>query len=172
MPLKKLPKSKADPIFAACESGDASALSSLIATDPGSLTKKNSDGWTPLICAAFNGELGCVEMLLASGADARAACKDGDTAVHYASAQGHADVIAALARVKGVSLTALDNDGESPADVAQNGKIKKLLEKLIAERDEADDADDGAGDGEGDGEDEDAEEDAGAGAGGAAGGSR
>lgn len=169
MPLKKLVKGKIDPVFAACESGDASALSTVLATDPGAITKKNSDGWTPLICAAYNGELGCVEMLLASGADARTACKDGDTAVHYASAQGHADVIAALARVKGVSLTALDNDGESPADVAQNGKIKKLLEKLIAERDEAEDADDGEGDGDDDGEGEDAED---AGAGGAAGGAR
>ena len=48
-------------------------------------------------------------------------CKDGDTALHYASAQGHAEIIKRLAREPAVNFAATDNDGETPEDVAQVG---------------------------------------------------
>lgn len=93
----------------------------------------------------------------------QAVCKDGDSALHYASAQGHAEVIKRLAREPSVSFTLTDADGETPEDVAQvcdgcasgpgfvwcirastsatslrsqGAKIKKLLQQLAAAREE------------------------------------
>ena len=134
---------KLDAVFAAIENGDASGLSALLASDSEAHTKRNADGWSPLIAASYAGDMSCIDMLLNAGADVRAVCKDADGCLHYASAQGHLEAITRLASA-GCPLNKADNDGETPLDVAQNGKVKKLLEKLIAEADN-DDADNSGG---------------------------
>ena len=58
------------PIFKACEDGDIGAVAELISAIPAALEQRNGDGWTPLICASFCGELETVELLLSKGADA------------------------------------------------------------------------------------------------------
>jgi ankyrin repeat protein len=123
---------KKSPIFAAVDNDDAEEVTILFGESPSVLAERNSDGWTPLISAAFSGSTSCVTKLIALGADVKAVCKDGDSAVHYASAQGYADLITILSKA-GASLTLLDNDGESPIDVAANAKVKKVIEKLIME---------------------------------------
>lgn len=125
---------KLDPVFAAIESGDASGLSALLAADSEAHTKRNADGWSPLIAASYAGDISCIDILLNAGADVRAVCKDSDGCLHYASAQGHVEAITRLAAA-GCPLNKADNDGETPLDVAQNGKVKKLLEKLIEKAD-------------------------------------
>ncbi len=132
---------KRPPIFDAIEDEDASAAAALL---PAALEQRNKDGQTPLIFASYVGAVDIVEALLAAGADARAVCKDSDTALHYACAQGHLEVIARLGKVRGVALDATDNDGETPMDVAANGKVKKMLEKLMELR-EAEDEEEGGG---------------------------
>jgi uncharacterized protein len=124
--------SKKSPIFIAVDNDDAEEVSILLSETPALLTERNNDGWTPLIAAAFSGSTSCIQKLIESGADVKAVCKDGDSALHYASAQGYGDIISILAK-SGASLTLLDNDGESPMDVAANPKLKKLIEKLIKE---------------------------------------
>ena len=60
-----------------------------------------------------------LQALLKAGAKANARDNDGDTPVHYASAQGHLPCIKALAAAPGgCDLEAVDNDGETPLDVA------------------------------------------------------
>jgi ankyrin repeat protein len=139
------------PLFEAINAEDLSAVAPLL---PGAdLEVKNKDGFTPLILASYVGAQDIVEALLSAGANPRAACKDGDTPLHYACAQGHLSIIALLGKIKGVQLEATDKDGETPADVAANGKCKKLMEKLIEERAAADEEE-----GEGGEEEEEAEE--------------
>jgi ankyrin repeat protein len=149
-----------DPIFAAIESGDASSLSALLAADSEAHTKRNADGWSPLIAASYAGDISCIDILLNAGADVRATCKDADSCIHYASAQGHLDAITRLAAA-GCPLNKADNDGETPLDVAQNGKVKKLLEKLITEADNADEGGAAGGAGGGRCEEDDEDEDEG-----------
>jgi hypothetical protein len=68
---------------------------------------------------ARSGELAVLQALLKAGAKASVRDNDGDTPIHYASAQGHADCIKALAAAPGgCDLEAVDNDGETPMDVA------------------------------------------------------
>lgn len=112
------------------------------------------DGWTPLIAASYCGELDMVKLMIKLGADVKASCKvssgwdlgacmhasrpcrgltprmrplpmqDGDTALHYASAQGHMDIIQLLAK-SGARLDAKDRDGETPYNVAgKNMKVR------------------------------------------------
>lgn len=69
MPPKKGKKS-VHPVFQACEDGDLEALTALLKETPAALEQRNGDGWTPLLCASFCGELDAVEFLLGQGADA------------------------------------------------------------------------------------------------------
>lgn len=57
------------PIFRACEESDIETISELLSALPSMLEQRNADGWTPLICAAFCGELEIVELLIGKGAD-------------------------------------------------------------------------------------------------------
>ena len=140
-------------IFKLCDDDDAPALGALLTETPDALESRNSDGWTPLMAAAFAGAEECVALLLRAGANVRAECKDRDTALHYASAQGHMDVVRLLAAA-GARLDVEDEDGDTPAKVALNLKTRKLIEQLIVERD----AGGGGGEGEGEGEEEEEEE--------------
>jgi len=160
--MGKKGSSKKSPIFAAVDNDDAEEVTILFGESPSVLTERNSDGWTPLLSAAFSGSTSCVQKLIALGADVKAVCKDGDSAVHYASVQGYADLIPMLSKA-GASLTLLDNDGESPIDVAANAKVKKVIEKLIMEESAKEEGDEkpkdgGEEDDEGNGYDEDVEE--------------
>ena len=70
--------------------------------------------------ARRSGEVEVLQALLKAGAKANARDKDGDTPVHYAAAQGHLACIKALAAAPGgCDLEAVDNDGETPMDVAE-----------------------------------------------------
>jgi ankyrin repeat protein len=57
--------------------------------------------------------------LLEYNIDINAVCNDGDTALHYASAQGFLDIIKILV-MRGANLYIKDKDGETPGDVAEN----------------------------------------------------
>jgi len=63
-------KTSPPPIFRACEDGDPEAVAEILSATPAALESRNGDGWTPLLCAAFNGELETLELLLSKGADA------------------------------------------------------------------------------------------------------
>ena len=151
------------PAFRASQYGDLEALSEALDGDAAALESRNADGWTPLIAAAFHGQLAALELLLGRGADAGAACRDGDTPMHYASAQGHADVLRRLALCERASFTSADADGETPEDVASSGKIRKLLQQLAADREAGRGGGAGAGAGagveEGDDDDDDDDDD-------------
>ncbi len=121
-----------------------------------------------------SGELEVLEALLKAGAKANTRDNDGDTPVHYASAQGHVDCIRALAAaVGGCDLEAVDNDGETPLDVAarrarrgaarragvaaaltpvcvcgRSARVRTVLRGLIADAAKAGEASDEEGEGE------------------------
>ncbi|KAL5508847.1 hypothetical protein EMCRGX_G004102 [Ephydatia muelleri] len=54
------------------------------------------NGWSPLHCASFNGNLDIVRALIEAGANISHAHKDGKTAMNIAVVKGHKDIIQVL----------------------------------------------------------------------------
>lgn len=75
-------------------------------------------GTTPLICASFKGHVGVVEFLTAHGCgDLNHQEGEGNTALHWASYAGYADVVRVLLEAGADPM--LDNDdGDTPRDMA------------------------------------------------------
>ncbi len=73
-----------------------------------------------------------LKALLKAGAKVSARDNDGDTPIHYASAQGNVDCMRALAAAPGCDLEATDNDGESPMDVAARRGAQRELQRCVA----------------------------------------
>jgi hypothetical protein len=87
---------EAFPLIAACESGDAAAVTALLAAGSDA-NLSDGDGWTPLIAAASEGNAQIVATLLAvPGIDANARNDDGETALMRAAASGSTQAAAAL----------------------------------------------------------------------------
>jgi ankyrin repeat protein len=57
---------------------------------------KNNNGTTPLIAASLRGRTEPVRALLAAGADPQIKDNTGKTALMYAEAEGHADIVQML----------------------------------------------------------------------------
>jgi len=54
--------------------GDLEAMAGYLDAEAGSLEERNKDGWTPLMTAAFRGELEALEWLIGKGAALDAVC--------------------------------------------------------------------------------------------------
>ena len=73
----------------------------------------DDEGSSPLIRAAFWGNVADVRALLASGANIQAADEDSDTALHFAAREGHAAVVSALLAA-GADDAATNAFGDTP----------------------------------------------------------
>jgi len=126
------------PIFEYIETEDIEGVRAELEKSVETLETRNKDGFTPLITAAYIGNIDILNLILSKGGNPTAVCKDGDTPLHYSCAQGHLECMATLGSLRQVNLLATDNDGETPMDVCENSKAKKMLEKLIKKREEED----------------------------------
>jgi ankyrin repeat protein len=90
-------------LFAAARRGDASALAALLDRHPERLHARSAPyAWTLLHAAAHGGHLAAVDLLLARGLDPNARERGDDTtAMHWAAAAGHLDVVRRLADAGG-----------------------------------------------------------------------
>jgi ankyrin repeat protein len=79
----------------AAKSGDTSTLKTLLATDRKLIGARDSDGSTPLHCAAWKGHVFVVQLLLAAGADVNAINQNehwGTTPLHAAAHANQAKI--------------------------------------------------------------------------------
>lgn len=84
--------------------GDLAKLQAELKKSPENANESNADGWTALMWACRAGKVDCVELLLASGADLRAANKFESTSMHHAAHWGHVSVIETLLRTVGTAV--------------------------------------------------------------------
>lgn len=73
-----------DALISACETGRTEIASAQLDAFPTLIERRTSQGWTPLIVAAFSHRLEVVQMLLDRGADPNASGRKGTTPLMYA----------------------------------------------------------------------------------------
>lgn len=87
-------------------------------------------GWTPLILAAWYGQVDMLKLLVDAGASVLAADRNGWNAYHHACYGGHADCVELLLQ-NGVDVAAVQSDGKTGRDLAISEKHDKLVEMLV-----------------------------------------
>jgi len=86
-------------------------------------------GRTPLMLAAFRGDIRGVRALLLEGAEVNARDRDGDTALMFAAYRGHTEIVSLLLS-HGANIYARARNGWTAKKAAQSGKHFHIVETL------------------------------------------
>lgn len=87
-------------------------------------------GVEPWYEAAQVGDIEVLERLVFAGANPNQQNPHGWTALHWAAARGHTDVVKYLLNLPGIQVRIKNAHGQTPEDIAdwnKRGKIKRLL---------------------------------------------
>ncbi|KAK2714328.1 pre-mRNA splicing regulator USH1G-like [Artemia franciscana] len=98
---------------------------------------RDEDGMTPTLCAAFEGHLEALRILVGRGGDPDKTDHYGNTALHLSAARGHMPCVTFLVNF-GVNIWAEDIDGHSPKELAamnEKDEILNYLDNVIAKQD-------------------------------------
>ena len=118
-------------IWKACREGDLERVRQLI-QEGQDVNRGNSEGWTPLIEAAYNGHDQVVRELIRAGADVNGRGNSKLTALHCASISGHSNVIKTLTEA-GANINVQDVDGVTPLmSAAVHGHANVVVELIRA----------------------------------------
>merc|ERR1711879_520900 len=107
--------------------GDLTQVGSLLAEGQFTLDQPDEDGRTPLMWAADKGRVAVAADLLKRGAAVNARDGDGQTVLHYAALSENEEMLQLLLE-NGADKTIPDNDGTLPSELADNERLRKLLE--------------------------------------------
>lgn len=130
------PKEKA--VIKAAKTGDVGTIRSLLAEDPSLIAAVDSDGSTPLHCAAWKGHIEAVRTLLDAGAEVNAHNANdhwGTTPLHAAAHANQAAIVELLLE-HGADPRAVDMNGRTPMYHTTFHKARaaaKLLQKFETE---------------------------------------
>jgi GA-binding protein transcription factor beta len=103
-------------IIKAAKLGDLAKAKVLLATDAQLVYARDTDGSTPLHCAAWKGHLEIVALLLEAGADVNAQNRNehwGTTPLHAAAHSNQAGIVQLLIE-HGAEVNARDLNGKTP----------------------------------------------------------
>lgn len=92
---------------------------------------QNPDGATALHCAAFEGHVRCMRVLIENGANVNARDDDGWTPLHAAVCGESQKTVALLLNHPEINFYAVNGDGYTPFQMAVELKNDKLIEVLL-----------------------------------------
>jgi ankyrin repeat protein len=124
-------------IIKAAKAGDLATVRTLLENDASLVNARDSDGSTPLHCAAWKGHADVVTLLLDNGADVNAKNTNdhwGDTPLH-AAAHGNQRAAAEVLLARGADIHALNMFGRKPLDETEAHRataVANLLKKHAA----------------------------------------
>ncbi len=116
------------PLFKASEHGRAETVRFLLSKGAAAMFSGNR--WTCLHVAASNGQLRCMEILIAAGYDVDARDNHMATPLHLATHAGHEAAVSLLLR-NGAPVSARDRDGMTPDDIALKRGYTEILRLLL-----------------------------------------
>ncbi|MFA6239644.1 MAG: ankyrin repeat domain-containing protein [Candidatus Hydrogenedentales bacterium] len=108
--------------FQAIINGDKPRLIDMLRRDPGIVHARSEEGDTPLLVAAYRGELDLVELLIEHGAE---------VSIHEAATLGRADRIEAILNVDPKAVDTISSDGWTPLHLAAHFDRREAAELLI-----------------------------------------
>ncbi|CAI5465501.1 unnamed protein product [Closterium sp. Yama58-4] len=125
------------PLHLAAWAGHADVIT-LLCASKAAVNAAAADDTSALHFAAQKGHVSATRALLAEGAKPAAATRKGMTALHFAASKNFPEVVRLLARKGGKELLGMRNkSGEKAVDLAEDEEIKRLLEGLEEELDDA-----------------------------------
>ena len=86
-------KNNTPDLFEICRNGDVATLTKMLKKDAKLVNYKQSNGFTPLIIASYNGQTEIAKILLEKGADINAQDKSGNTALMGLCFKGNLELI-------------------------------------------------------------------------------
>lgn len=116
-------------VFDLAREGKHEELARRVKQDPKLVSMKNNQGHTPLIVAAYNNQLKCVELLVNAGADLNYRFDQG-TALHGAAFKGHLHIVNFLLEA-GAEKNIQDSTGATPLIYATLFKHKMVAQLLF-----------------------------------------
>ncbi len=118
------------PLLLACQRGDERSAALLLRA--GANPNIQSADGSPLHVAAAAGHAALLRLLVEAGAFVNAADTSGDTALHWAVREERREAVALLAALPSANLSATNEDGETPLELAHACCLAEVAATLAA----------------------------------------
>jgi ankyrin repeat protein len=119
----------AQDIFDVARNGNADELKAYNESYPNNLNKENDQGYTPLMLAAYNGNIETATYLVQHGADLNGESKYG-TPVMAAAIKGNSDIVRLLLS-QGADLNKTDSNGTTALLYASIFSLNEIADLLL-----------------------------------------
>ena len=127
------PVTFAGDIFKAVTAGDVATVQNLLQQKPDLVFQTLHDGTTPLLLAAFHGQIELAKLLLSNKSDIEATNRNGDTPLFLAAYKNHTE-LAALLVAANARVDVVNKRGETPLHAAAYTGDRATAQLLLAKK--------------------------------------